>query len=184
MTTGRPQVRYFVTLKDTEHVVDITETDGGLHVVLDERIVSADLTLLAGTALHSLLLDGHSREMVLVREGEKTFVSLDGERIEVRVQDEVSRALSQVAAPKVTGPSEVVAPMPGVVVAIPVNVGDEIAAGQPVIVVEAMKMQNELAAETDGIVDRIAVSVGNIVDGGAVLVVLRPKPVPEPEPAK
>jgi biotin carboxyl carrier protein len=172
---GRPAVRYFVSIQGSEHVVDITETDGQLEVVLDDRPVRADLTVLAGTSLHSLLLDGHSREMVLVREGDKTFVSLDGERIEVRVQDEVTRALSAFAGPATSGPAEIVAPMPGVVVAIPVKPGDEVTAGQAVIVVEAMKMQNELTADADGIVDRIEVAVGNTVDGGAVLVVLKPK---------
>lgn len=175
MNVGRPAVRYFVSLRDSEHVVDITETDGKLEVLLDDRPVQADLTVLAGTSLYSLLLDGHSREMVLAREGDKTYVSLDGERIEVRVQDEVTRALSAFSGPATTGPAEVVAPMPGVVVGIPVKVGDEVAAGQSVIVVEAMKMQNELSAETAGIVERIAVGVGDTVDGGAVLVVLKPQ---------
>jgi biotin carboxyl carrier protein len=168
-------IRYYVTVKGNEHTVDLTERGDDLDVRLDDRPVDADLTLLHDAGLFSLLVDGHSREMVLDREADKVFVSLDGERIEVRVQDDVSRALSAFSGPTTAGPSEVVAPMPGVVVDIPVSVGDAVESGQPVIIVEAMKMQNELATEADGIVAEIRVAVGDTVDGGAVLVVLAAK---------
>ncbi|HMB69244.1 MAG TPA: biotin/lipoyl-containing protein, partial [bacterium] len=75
---------------------------------------------------------------------------------------------------KPTGPTEVTAPMPGVVVDVRVAPGDTVQAGQAVVVVEAMKMQNELTAETDGTVESVAVKAGDAVDGGAVLVVVKP----------
>ncbi|MGH2571404.1 MAG: biotin/lipoyl-containing protein [bacterium] len=168
-------MRYYVSLKGNEHVVDLEEKDGRLSVRFDDRPVDADLVPLHASGLYSLLLGGHSREMVLDREGERVFVSLDGERIEVRVQDDVSRALAAFRAAPPTGPSDVTAPMPGVVVGVPVKVGDEIEVGQPVIIVEAMKMQNELAAEVPGIVSEIRVAAGDAVDGGQVLVVLAAK---------
>ncbi len=111
--------------------------------------------------------------MILQREGDRVLVSLDGERIEVRVRDEVARALSLIGGSTSTG-AEIQAPMPGVVVRIPVAVGDRVSRGQPVAVVEAMKMQNELVAERPGIVERILVREGQTVDGDAVLVVLTP----------
>jgi biotin carboxyl carrier protein len=175
MSSVHSTIRYYVTVKGKERVVDITEHDDRLEVRLDDRPVEADLTLLHDSSLHSLLLDGHSREMILDRESDRVFVSLDGERIEARVQDDVSRALEAFHGPSHAGPSDVTAPMPGVVVDIPVNVGDEIEAGKPVIVVEAMKMQNELASEADGIVAEIRVAPGDTVVGGDVLVVLREK---------
>jgi len=173
--TESSSIRYYATVRGRERVVDLTERGDRLEVRLDDRPVEADLTLLHAAGLYSLLVDGHSREMVLDREGDRVFVSLDGERIEVRVQDELSRALSAFQGTAASGPSSVVAPMPGVVAAIPVKVGDAVAAGQPVIIVEAMKMQNELASEADGVVSEIRVEVGDTVDGGAVLVVLAGK---------
>jgi biotin carboxyl carrier protein len=178
MSGGRPALRYFVTLKGNEHVIDLTERGDGWDVVFDGRKVEADLVRLGGESLHSLLLDGHSREMVLEHEGEITFVSLDGERIEARVQDEVSRALAAFGRARPTGSAEVTAPMPGVVIEVRVAPGDAVVVGQPVIVVEAMKMQNELAAETDGVVEAVLVGAGQAVDGGAVLVRLQPREVP------
>jgi biotin carboxyl carrier protein len=179
MSTGRPTIRYYVTVKGNEHVVDLTETpEGGYAVLFDEEAVDADLVSLHGQGLYSLLMDGHSREMVLEREGDRTFVSLDGERIDVRVQDEVSRALSAIGGVRTAGPSEIAAPMPGIVVDVLVASGDSVVAGQAVVVLEAMKMQNELVAEADGIVDRILAEKGETVDGGATLVTLLP-PAPE-----
>lgn len=179
MSTGKPATRFYVTVKGTEHVIDLAENGAALSVVFDGRRVDADLQPLHGDDLHSLVLDGHSREMVLEREGDRTIVSLDGERIEVRVQDEVSRALSAIGGPKATGDTEILAPMPGVVVDVPVRPGDEIRAGQAVVVVEAMKMQNELTAEHDGVVTKVEVKAGDTVDGGAVLVVVKAKEEPQ-----
>lgn len=167
-------VRYYVTVRGRERVVDIAEDAAGpTSLTLDGKPVEADLIELHGGSLHSLLLDGQSREMVLEREGDRVKVWLDGEKIEVTVRDEVSRALASVLKAPPPGPSVVEAPMPGVVVAIPVKVGDTVAAGQPVVVVEAMKMQNELLAETPGIVESIDVRPGQTVDRGAKLVRLR-----------
>ncbi len=175
MTPGRPAVRYYVTVRGEERVVEITESADGLKVRLDDVDRDAELLRIHASGLHSLLLDGFSREMILDREGDRVWVSLDGERLDVRVQDEVSRALAAIGGDAPIGPAEVVAPMPGIVVDVPVAVGDEVPAGTPVVVVEAMKMQNELTAEADGIVDKILVKPGDTVSGDQVLVVLRPK---------
>lgn len=172
MSAGKPSVRYFVTLMGSERVVEILEDGDRLNVTLDGEPVEADLTSLDGNSLHSLLLDGHSREMMLEREGDRTYVSLDGERIEVRVQDEVSRALSAIAGDRKAGAFDVVAPMPGVVVDVPVKAGDEIASGQALVVVEAMKMQNELVAPAAGVIQEIKVGAGTAVAAGEPLVTI------------
>jgi biotin carboxyl carrier protein len=174
MTPGGPAVRYYVTVRGHERVVEIGESPDGLTLTLDGTPVTADLLRLHGSGLHSLLLDGHSREMILERDGDRVWVSLDGERMDVRVQDEVSKALAGISGEAAAGPSEVVAPMPGVVVDVPVEVGDAVTTGTPVVVVEAMKMQNELVAEADGVVAEVRVAAGDTVDGDQVLIVMRP----------
>lgn len=175
MTPARPAFRYYVRTKSGEHVVQLREMGDAVEIELDGVPVAADLELLAEPSLHSLLVDGQSREMVLVRKGDTVVVSLDGLAIEARVLDEVGRALDELAGHSGTGPLEITAPMPGVIVRVPVAPGDEIQAGQPVVVLEAMKMQNELAAESSGVVERVLVKPGETVQGGAVLVVLRAK---------
>jgi pyruvate carboxylase subunit B len=169
-------LRYYVTIRGEERLVDLVEgADGRTSVTLDGRPVDADLVELHGSTLHSLLLNGHSREMVIEKEGDRVAVWLDGEKIETIVRDEVSRAIAAVIKPPVAGPSAITAPMPGVVVSVPVKVGDVVEVGQPIVVVEAMKMQNELLAETAGVVASIEVKPRQTVDRGAVLVKLEAK---------
>jgi biotin carboxyl carrier protein len=170
--------RYYVRIAGKERVVELSEEEGATTVLLDGAPWSADLALLSEPSLHSLLLDGHSREMVLNKKGEMVHVSLDGETIEARVLDELARAFAEAGEQASAGASEIAAPMPGVVVAVLVAAGDHVEAGRAVIVLEAMKMQNELAADASGVVDRILVNVGDSVAGGAVLVTLKPEPSP------
>ena len=56
------------------------------------------------------------------------------------------------------------APMPGMVVAIPVEEGQEIQQGQVLLILESMKMQNELKAPRAGTIGRIRVKPGESVE--------------------
>ena len=67
---------------------------------------------------------------------------------------------------------QVKAPLPGVVMSIPVKVGDVVKASDTVVMLEAMKMENAIHAGQDGKVASIAVSVGDSVLDGAVLITL------------
>ena len=172
---GTPTIRYYVTLKGgEERVVDITESPSGgaTKIELDGVEVQADFIGLGGD-LHSLVLDGHSREMVLTRDGSNVQVMLDGRKFDATVYDEVSKALSAIGGAATAGASVVEAPMPGVVIDVPVSVGDSIIEGQSVLVLEAMKMQNELTAEAPGIVESIEVKTGDTVESGQVVVKLK-----------
>jgi biotin carboxyl carrier protein len=171
-----PARRYYVRIAGKERVIELREQDGAFTVILDGEHWSADLALLSEPSLHSLLLNGHSREMVLSKKGESVQISLDGETIEARVLDELSRALAEAADDVPEGPSEILAPMPGVIAAVLVEPGENVEAGRAVIVLEAMKMQNELTSDASGIVERILVRAGDSVAGGAVLVQLSAEP--------
>ena len=77
------------------------------------------------------------------------------------------------AAAKPSGAGKaVLAPLPGVIIALKVNVGDVVKAGQVVAVLEAMKMENEIQAEFDGTVTAINVVKGDSVLEGAAIVTL------------
>jgi 3-methylcrotonyl-CoA carboxylase alpha subunit len=68
--------------------------------------------------------------------------------------------------------SEVVAPMPGVVIRVLTEEGARVEAREPLIVLEAMKMETPLLAPYDAVVRRILVGEGDRVAGGATLVEL------------
>lgn len=68
--------------------------------------------------------------------------------------------------------SPVKAPLPGVVLNIPVSVGDTVKASDTVVVLEAMKMENSIHAGKDGQVASISVKAGDSVLEGTVLITI------------
>jgi pyruvate carboxylase subunit B len=73
-------------------------------------------------------------------------------------------------APAVAGGTNITAPMPGLVLRIPVAIGDMVAEGDEVMVLEAMKMETPIAATAGGTITDILVTQGDQVKSGAVLV--------------
>ncbi len=67
---------------------------------------------------------------------------------------------------------EVRAPIPGLVVAVPVAQGATVAPHTPVAIIEAMKMQMEVPAAAAGRIEDLRVRPGQEVAGGAVLAVI------------
>lgn len=79
-------------------------------------------------------------------------------------------------APAARGEGGIVAPMPGLVLAIKAKEGDTVAAGQTLLVMEAMKMENAIASPYAGTVTKIYVRDGDSISEGDLLVeVARPK---------
>jgi propionyl-CoA carboxylase alpha chain len=56
------------------------------------------------------------------------------------------------------------APMPGLIIDLPVCVGETIKSGQPIAIIEAMKMENIIRAKCDGIIDEVYVKKGESVN--------------------
>jgi len=67
---------------------------------------------------------------------------------------------------------DIIAPMPGKVIAVDVAQGQAVTAGQRLLVLEAMKMEHALTAPFDGIVTELSVSAGSQVQVEAVLAVV------------
>lgn len=64
------------------------------------------------------------------------------------------------------------APMPGILVSLPVSVGDRVKSGQTLLVIEAMKMENALKSPADGLITDIFVHPGDSLTRHQVLVKL------------
>ncbi len=151
-TTGAAPAptRLRVRVDGRDHAIDILPEDGG------------DF---------SLLLDGRPFDVALLEGGRGVRV---GDRVFAIEIDEARRFRTRLAAarPHGLGRETVAAPMPGLVVAVPVAPGDAVAAGQTVAVIEAMKMQNELVAESAGRVHEVRARPGQVVESGTPLVIL------------
>jgi len=113
----------------------------------------------------------------LVRIGDTAYVDLAGRSIPFRVAPppDVDRAASAAAAAQGTGPTELVAPMPGQVLSIGAAVGADVDRGDAVITLEAMKMEHAVAAPNDGRVVDVFVRVGDQVQRGQRLAIVEPR---------
>ena len=107
-------------------------------------------------------------------EGKRTvFFELNGRPREVTIADRsLSRQVSSRVTARLGDPSQVAAPMPGMVVGITVREGDQVVKGQKLLTLEAMKMQTEIVAEQAGKVARLLVAAGSQVERDDLLLEL------------
>jgi len=66
---------------------------------------------------------------------------------------------------------EMRAPLPGVIVSIPVKEGDKVSKGQTIMVLEAMKMESEISAPVGGTIKAIKVKERSPVQEGDLLMI-------------
>lgn len=149
--------------------------DGRYRIGLESESFLVDARRVGNSAILSLLIGGRSYETHVSKDGGKYHVSLVGSAFDVLLEDELSSRVSSAVAGDDPGAAQaVVAPMPGLVVAIKVEPGDKVEAGQAVAIVEAMKMQNELAASAAGTVSEVHVKSGDAVASGQALLTIAP----------
>lgn len=68
--------------------------------------------------------------------------------------------------------TQVVAPMPGNILAVNVTPGQAVKEGDVMFILEAMKMENEIVAPVSGTVKQVLASKGSVVETDAVLAVI------------
>ena len=111
----------------------------------------------------------------LVVVGDTAYVDVAGLSVPFRIAapPDVTRAARE-AASHAGGPVELVAPMPGVVLAVEVALGELVAAGAPVVTLEAMKMEHGVGAPIAGRLAELRIAPGDQVTRGQVLGVVDP----------
>ena len=164
-------MKYFVDWAGKTRVVEIVSGPHGTSVLVDDVPHPADLSIVEGTGLYSLLLDDRSVSFAARFEDGAAVLAFHDREVRVPVEDERSRESRRMTsgARKAKGRGDLASVMPGVVKEIRVAVGDHVRQGQPLLVLEAMKMENEIRADRAGVVTRIHVAVGQAVDKGARL---------------
>ncbi|RJG18917.1 pyruvate carboxylase [Massilia cavernae] len=110
-------------------------------------------------------------QVELPEEGQtKLFFELNGQPRLIRI-DRPGAATAQGLPVAVQGdPSQVGAPMPGMVVTVAVQPGQRVAKGDPLVSIEAMKMETMVRAERDGVAGRVYVKPGTMVNAKDLLV--------------
>lgn len=155
---------YFVTIGKKEYRVNID----GKQVAVDGRPVSGSLQALNSSGLHLLRCGMQSLELFLNSQDRDTLEILVGSRRVLARVETLQRQLSGRTPSIQIGC--LVAPMPGLVVDVPVTEGQQVEQGQTLVVLESMKMQMQLRADRAGKVQTMTVQPGSQVEKGTLLV--------------
>ncbi|MFN2150034.1 MAG: biotin/lipoyl-containing protein [Anaerolineales bacterium] len=156
-------MKYITTIGDREYNIEIVNRN---LILVDGIPYEVDFASISGQPVYSLLLDGRSYEGYMYSSDDEWEVLLQGSLYNVQVEDERERRLRLALGegPAQHGEFHLKAPMPGLVVTVPVEDGQEVAKGDVLLILESMKMQNELKSPRDGKVSRIRVKVGDSVE--------------------
>jgi len=163
-------MKYEVTVGENTYSIEVNQEG---QVTLDGQEVPVDFSEI-GSGLCLLLVNNESFEGLVEQKEDGWSVLFRGDLYEVQVADEraqLMRARAGMAVPD-SGELPIKAPMPGMVVTVPVEVGQQVEKGQNIVILESMKMENELKTPRAGTVERINVKKGDSVEQGQVLVVL------------
>ncbi len=156
-------VKYITTVEGKEFAVEIVDEK---HINVNGKVYEIDFESVSGQPVYSLLVNSKSHESYVAQGDDNWQVLLRGRLYTVTVEDEREKRLRAAASGGVAESGEFIlkAPMPGLVVAVPVSDGQEVKKGQVILILESMKMQNELKAPRDGTVQRVKVKAGESVE--------------------
>ena len=124
---------------------------------------------------YAVLVNGQVRQVALSDLG-ATFWQIIRHGSDVLVSDDDGQLHSFTLTDRTVGghhsahDGDILAPMPGKVIAVDVAEGQAVTAGQRLMVLEAMKMEHALTAPFDGTVTGLSVSAGSQVQVEALLV--------------
>ncbi|MBA2393702.1 MAG: acetyl-CoA carboxylase biotin carboxyl carrier protein subunit [Ktedonobacteraceae bacterium] len=175
------QQTYALTIHDAD-TLNKVELDTHEHIIDWKRLAPLANGAIYGPigGRYSLLISGKSYDVFArpitrpeEKNGQTYEIFINGQRFEVTTEDERARTLTGLIKGSAhSGEATIYAPMPGLVIGMPLEVGTEVKAGQSVIVLEAMKMENDLSSPIRGKIKEILVNKGQTVDLGAALVII------------
>jgi biotin carboxyl carrier protein len=156
-------MKYVTSIDGHEYVVDIIDEH---HVSVDGITYDVDFMPVGDQPVYSLVVNGTSVEAHVYPNEDLWQVLFRGTLFTACVEDEREKRLKAALAGRVAEQQEfyLKAPMPGMVVSIPVQEGQVVKKGDVLVILESMKMQNELRSPRDGKVARLRVKSGDRVE--------------------
>jgi acetyl/propionyl-CoA carboxylase alpha subunit len=156
-------MKYVTTIGDRQFMIELLDDN---HVVVDDTTYEVNFDAISDQPVYSVIVDGKSYEAYMYPSDEGWQVLLQGRLYSAVVEDEREKRLRAAAGGMIAdrGDFHLKAPMPGLVVSIPVGEGQEIHKGDVLVILESMKMQNELKSPRNGKVARMRVKVGDSVE--------------------
>jgi biotin carboxyl carrier protein len=165
-------MKYVATIADQRFEIGI-DREG--EVTVNGEVIDAEMESTLDPTLHSLIMGHHSRDVRITAEEDLYTVQVGGDIFEVTVEDERTHRLAGVrgSLSMITGEAVLKAPMPGLIIEVPVAEGVEVSKGDTVVVLESMKMQNEIKAPRDGRVHAVRVAAGDPVELNAIMLTIK-----------
>ena len=156
-------MKYITTVDEKQFSVEIVDEK---HISVDGKVYEIDFESVSGQPVYSLIVDGRSHESYIYPGEEGWQVLMHGHLYPSNVEDEREKRLRAQSGGGIAERGEyyLKAPMPGLVVAIPVGEGMQVAKGDVLVILESMKMQNELKSPRAGTVARVRISAGDSVE--------------------
>jgi biotin carboxyl carrier protein len=174
-------MRYFITLDDQEHRLELSRAGDGQLAILASSVDSTaqaeplDVEILARAPGGLVVVKVGARIFRVAlspannRRREHLGVRIDGIAVRARIESELDRQSTRRAGALASKAAQVRAPLPGRIVKLSVRVGDSVTVGAPLLTIEAMKMENEISAPRAGRITRLLVEAGAAVDADAEL---------------
>jgi biotin carboxyl carrier protein len=156
-------MKYVTTIDGREYIIDIIDEH---QVSVDGVIHQVDFTPVGDHEVYSLVVDGKSVDSTVVLNEDTWQVLFQGDLYTALVEDEREKRLRAALGGRVAEHEDfhLKAPMPGMVISIPVQEGQVIRKGDVLAILESMKMQNELRSPRDGKVTRVRIKAGERVE--------------------
>ncbi len=169
---GRP-MKLVARHDGREMAIEVERVGAGYRVIVDGKMITADLVTAGGHIQSLRLEDGRQFSLIDHRSGAMHEITLLASSIHVEITDPLSVKRSR-TEDEVAAGGLIRALMPGRIVRVLVKKGDSVSKGGALLVLEAMKMENEIASAADGIVTEVFVGIGDTVDSGAELIQIDP----------
>ncbi|MBN9148689.1 MULTISPECIES: acetyl/propionyl/methylcrotonyl-CoA carboxylase subunit alpha [unclassified Nitrobacter] len=168
MPVGRRQRKFMFRHGQSEHEVTLVYGNG------PSQLRVGDTNLAFGfepdeTGDLTLSLDGMRSRVVSVVDGRDVYVRTRNGRFELRWVDPFGGDDEEQ-----TNEDRIIAPLPGIVVALLAVEGAVLEKGAPILTLEVMKMEQTLRAPYPGILKAIRCKVGDIVQEGVELAEIEP----------
>jgi biotin carboxyl carrier protein len=156
-------MKYVTTVEDREFMVEILDDH---HVMVDGVVYEIDFMQVGSQPVYSLILNGESFDTHVFPDEEIWQVLFQGNLYTAQVEDEREKRLKAALTGEASEREEFLlkAPMPGMVVSVPVEHGQTVQRGDVLLILESMKMQNELRSPRNGTVGRVRVAAGDRVE--------------------
>jgi acetyl-CoA/propionyl-CoA carboxylase, biotin carboxylase, biotin carboxyl carrier protein len=153
------------------------EADGAERsVAIEPSVAAAGATSGRESRAPDATLETASETLGAMLAGDVVHVDVAGRSVSFRLAPapDVDRAARAAASHAGGGPAEIVAPMPGAILAVHGSVGQAVDAAAPIATLEAMKMEHEVTTPIAGTIAELRARPGDQVARGDVLAIVEP----------